>query len=322
MSAEKATTSEQIAIGIAHSKLILIGEHAVVHGQPAIAIPFPLVGVESVIEYVPGSVKIDSSFYHGPIDSAPESLEGIVNCIKSTLKYLNMPCEDLLVQIQSSIPPGKGLGSSASVAVAVVRSLFAYANVSYTEEELLYFANISETYAHGAPSGIDSLTIMSQSPVWYEKDRSIEFINLSDDFHFIVADSGRVGDTRLAVESVTELLKAAPKIIQSKLDRIGELTHQAKHALEKAGKQILGKMLDEAQKELEALGVSDAGLNKLIYFARQEGALGAKLTGGGNGGCIIALAKNEVHSRQLSEKLRRFGAHAVWPFVLRKKDQS
>ena len=100
------------------------------------------------------------------------------------------------------------------------------------------------------------------------------------------------------------------------------MTYQAKHALEKAGKYILGQLLDEAQKELEALGVSDAGLNRLIYFAKQEGALGAKLTGGGNGGCIIALAQNEVHSRQLAEKLRKYGAHAVWPFVLKKSPSS
>jgi mevalonate kinase len=320
MSAEKATTSEEIAIGVAHSKLILIGEHAVVHGQPAIAIPFPLVGVESIAEYVPGAIKLDSTFYHGPVDRAPDALRGIVNCIYDSLAYLDLPQKDLLIRIKSSIPPGKGLGSSASVAIAVIRSLFAYAQASYTEEELLQLANVAETYAHGAPSGIDPLTVTSLTPVWYQKDKDTEFIDLDGEFHFIVADSGRIGDTKLAVESVTELLRSAPKMIQSKLDRIGELTHHAKHALEKAGKQLLGKVLNEAQKELEALGVSDAGLNRLIDFARQEGALGAKLTGAGNGGCIIALARNEMHSRQLTEKLRRFGAHAVWPFVLRRQD--
>ncbi|MGX9933552.1 mevalonate kinase [Virgibacillus salarius] len=317
MSAEKATTTEKTAIGIAHSKLILIGEHAVVHGQPAIAIPFPLVGVESVVEQVPGTVKIDTTFYHGPLTLAPESLYGIVQCIQGTLEYLNMPCQDLLIRIKSSIPPGKGLGSSASVAISVVRSLFAYFNEDYTDEDLLRLANIAETFAHGAPSGIDTLTITSQSPVWYEKEHPIDFIELSDDFHFVVADSGRIGDTRLAVESVAHLVKMAPKKIHRKLERIGKLTHHAKQALEKKGKHILGHMLNEAQKELEALGVSDAGLNRLINFARKEGALGAKLTGGGNGGCIIALAQNEVHSRQLADKLRKFGAHAVWPFVLK-----
>ncbi|CDQ41332.1 MULTISPECIES: mevalonate kinase [Virgibacillus] len=317
MSAEKATTTEKTAIGIAHSKLILIGEHAVVHGQPAIAIPFPLVGVETSVEYIPGSVMIDTTFYHGPLSTAPESLQGIAQCIQETLKHINMPAEDLVIRIKSSIPPGKGLGSSASVAISVVRSLFAYFEEDYTDEDLLTLANISETFAHGAPSGIDTLTITSQSPVWYEKEHPIDFIELSDDFHFVVADSGRIGDTRMAVESVAQLLKMAPKRIHRKLERIGQLTHHAKQALEKKGKHILGHMLNEAQKELEALGVSDAGLNRLIHFARSEGALGAKLTGGGNGGCIIALAQNEVHSRQLAEKLRKFGAHAVWPFVLK-----
>src|SRR5699024_3270445 len=154
----------------------------------------------------------------------------------------------------------------------------------------------------------------------YEQENPTLFIEPKDNFHFIVADSGRVGDTRSAVESVANLFKSAPKIIQSKLDRIGELTHQAKDALEKAGKKILGQLLNEAQKELESIGVSDAALNRLIHFARQEGALGAKLTGGGNGGCIVALARNEMHSRQLAEKLKQFGAQAVWPFVLGKKE--
>ena len=319
MSAEKVTTSEKTAIGIAHSKLILIGEHAVVHGQPAIAIPFPLIGVETVIERVPGSVKMDSSFYHGPLHLAPESLQGIVQCVEASLEYLQIPCKDLLIRINSSIPPGKGLGSSASVAISVIRSLFDFADRECTDDELLELANVAETYAHGAPSGLDTLTITSRSPVWYKKENPIDYIDLGEDFHFIVADSGRVGDTRTSVESVARLLKSAPKRIQRKMDRIGELTHQAKHALERAGKHFLGHLLNEAQKELEALGVSDAGLNKLIYFARKEGALGAKLTGGGNGGCIIAIAQNEIHSKLLAEKLRKYGATAVWPFVLKKQ---
>jgi len=322
MSAEKAAASEQTAIGIAHSKLILIGEHAVVYGQPAIAVPFPLVGVESVVTHVPGAIKLDSTLYHGPIDSVPESLLGVANCIMETLRYLDVPQKDLLIEIRSSIPPGKGLGSSASVAIAVVRSLFAYAGRMYTKEELLELANISETYAHGAPSGIDALTITSRLPVWFEKTGTVDYIAPKEDFYFVVADTGRIGDTRTSVESVARLLKAAPKKIQAKLNRLGEITHQARVALEKASKHLLGQILDEAQKELEALGVSDAGLNRLIYFARQEGALGAKLTGGGNGGCIIALARNELHSRQLSEKLKRFGAHKVWPFVLRRQDHA
>lgn len=320
MSVEKVTTSEKIAIGEAHSKLILVGEHAVVHGQPAIAIPFPLIGVQSIVTYTPGAIYLNSAFYHGPIDLAPTSLVGIVACIKETLAFLHMPFEDLSIEIKSSIPPGKGLGSSASVAIAVIKSLFIYANEKYTEADLFNLVNIAETYAHGSPSGIDSLTITSNCPVWYEREQPADFIKPKEDFYFIVADSGRMADTRSAIESVTSLLKSAPRRFQAKLNRIGEITYLAREALEKASKQVLGQLLNEAQKELESLGVSDAGLNRLIHFALQEGALGAKLTGGGNGGCIIALARNEVHSKQLTEKLLAFGAQRVWPFVLRKQE--
>lgn len=320
MSAEKAATSEEMAIGIAHSKLILIGEHAVVHGQPAIAIPFPIIGVESIVTKSVGEIYLDSELYEGVMSQTPGSLQGIIYCIEATLDFLGLPRKDINIQVRSSIPPGKGLGSSASVAVAIVRSLFAYANRKYTREELLTLANVSETFAHGAPSGIDALTIVSNLPLWFEKGEEVDYIKPNSNFYFVVADTGRVGDTRTAVESVTKLLKQAPKRIQRKLNRIGEMTHQARYALEKKGKGLLGQLLNEAQKELELLGVSDAGLNKLIDYARQEGALGAKLTGGGNGGCIIALAENELHSRQLTEKLKKFGADKVWPFVLQKHD--
>src|SRR5699024_11361858 len=128
---------------------------------------------------------------------------------------------------------------------------------------------------------------------------------------------GRMADTRTAIDTVTHMLKLAPKKIQTKIEKIGDITYQVRDALEKSGKQLLGSLLNEAQKELRDLGVSDTGLNKLIEYSLSEGALGAKLTGGGNGGCIIALAESEAHSIHLTEKLKQFGAHAVWPFSLK-----
>jgi mevalonate kinase len=316
MNIQKVKIPDKIATGVAHSKIILAGEHAVVHGQPAIAIPFPLIGVKSVVENVVGDVYLDSSLYQGSANGAPKALDGIVNTIKQTLKVLKIPYSDLLIRIQSSIPPGKGLGSSASVAIAIVKSLFSYANEAFTTEQVIELANISETYAHGAPSGIDSLTITAPSPIWYKKDEPLDYITPAGSFHFVIADSGQMADTRTAVSTVKHLLKLAPQKVYSKMERLGDITYQAREALEKSSKHVLGKLLDEAQKELEAIGVSDTSLNRLIHFARQEGALGAKLTGGGNGGCIIALAQNEMHAKQLGEKLKQIGAAAVWPFVL------
>src|SRR5699024_6606111 len=138
----------------------------------------PLIGVETSVDYAPGPVTLNSRFYYGPIDMAPEELNGIVTCIKDTLEYLDIPCEDLAIDIHSSVPPGKGLGSSASVAVSVIRSLFNYAEQDYTQEELLELANIAEAYAHGSPSGIDTLTITSDRPIWFEKDQPVQKIEV------------------------------------------------------------------------------------------------------------------------------------------------
>lgn len=309
-------TETKTAIGVAHSKLILVGEHAVVHGQPAIAIPFPLIGVESSVESHVGDVYLDSSLYSGPVDLAPKHLSGVVHTVKRTFELLKIPFKDILIRVQSSIPPGKGLGSSASVAISIAKALFKYVNQTYTNEQLLYLANISETYAHGAPSGIDPLTITSKSPIWYMKDAPIDYIMPKGEFHFVVADSGEEADTKTAVSTVSSLLKATPQKIYNKIERIGEITHEVRDALEKASKSMLGTLLDEAQKNLEAIGVSNETLNNLINFVKEQGALGAKLTGSGNGGCIIALAQNELHSLQLLEKLKQNGAHNVWAFTL------
>jgi len=320
MSAEEMMMIKNTAIGEAHSKLILVGEHAVVHGQPAIALPFPLIKVKSTVGYQKGEVYLDSVLYKGPLDEAPNYLTGVKQTVQKTLDMLELPYEDLLIQIDSTIPPGKGLGSSASVAIAIVKSLFHYVNKSYTREQLLELANISETYAHGAPSGIDSLTITSESPVWYQKNKAIEYIQPKGTFHFVVADTGQMADTKSAIATVTNLFRATPQLMNGAVEKIGEITYQVKDALEKSSKQVLGRLLNEAQKELEVLGVSDDSLNRLIQFAREQGALGAKLTGGGKGGCIIALAKNELHSKQLSEKLIELGAQTVWPFVLKSEE--
>lgn len=318
MSAKKIITSQTKASGLAQSKLILIGEHSVVYGQPAIALPFPLIGVEAIVEYIPGDIYLRSDLYEGPIEKAPKLLTGIVSTIKHTLKELNLPYQDLLIEVKSTIPPGKGLGSSAAVATAVVKSLFTYSQTTYTDEQILDLANIAETYAHGSPSGIDSLTVNSESPIWYQKEADINYIETQGEFHFVVADSGREADTKTAVGTVRELMKAAPEKIEKTMQHLGEITYQVRESLESSSKQMLGSLLTEAQKELVTLGVSDLGLNKLIDFVLDEGALGAKLTGAGNGGCIIALAKNELHSKQMTEKLLKSGVESVWPFTLKK----
>src|SRR5690625_685866 len=152
-------TSQNVLRARRQRKVVRSGEHSVVYGEPAIALPFPLIGVEAKLEYFPSDIYLKSDLYECPIDEAPRLLLGIVSAIEYTLKELNLPNKNLLIKVESTIPPGKGLGSSAAVATAVVKALFAYSGETYTKQQILEYANIAETHAHGSPSGIDSVTV-------------------------------------------------------------------------------------------------------------------------------------------------------------------
>src|SRR5699024_9472404 len=128
-------------------------------------------------------------------------------------------------------------------------------------------------------------------------------IKVAGEFHFVVADTGREADTKTAVATVKSLMKSTPEKIEKTINRLGEITHQVRDYIESSSKQVLGTLLSAAQKELVTLGVSELRSNKLITLALEEGALGAKLTGASTGGCIIALAKNDQHSKYLTTEL-------------------
>lgn len=307
------TISNKIAVGDAHSKLILVGEHAVVYGKPAIAMPFSL-KVSSRIQKSYGTIIFESDIYKGSINNMPVEMKGISECIKKTLHYLSEPFEGLSIEIHSSIPLGRGLGSSSAVAMAIVRSLFALYEQKLSQKELFYFVQIAETYAHGSPSGIDMAAEASECPIWFEKGKEAIPLEVGKPLYMVVGDTGRKGDTRTAVENVRNRYGLNPEKVQKSLDEIGRIAEEAKEALLHEDMLTLGKLLDRNQEELMTLGVSDDGLNVLVEAARNKGALGAKLTGSGLGGCMIALANSREHAKVIAEELLKSGAFKAWYF--------
>jgi mevalonate kinase len=307
------TVPAKIAVGEAHSKLILAGEHAVVYGKPAIAIPFPL-KVRSMIEESLGTIMFESAIYTGPIDSMPMKMKGITACIKETLHCLNQPFEGLRIRMDSWIPIGRGLGSSAAIAIAIVRSLFSFYGKELSQNQLFSLVQIAETYAHGKPSGIDMAAVSSECPILFQKGKDVVPLITREPLYMVVADTGRIGDTHTAVEDVRKRYLLEPEKVQKSLDEIGKIADAAKDALLDGDMYLLGKLLDNNQQELMTLGVSDEGLNALIETARNTGALGAKLTGGGLGGCIIALARSLEHAKKIASELMKSGAVESWYF--------
>lgn len=301
------------SIGEAYSKLILVGEHAVVYGKPAIAIPFPL-KARATVKQFKGPIIFKTSFYKGYIYEVPTQMKGIVECIKETLLVLNQPFKDLEITIDSYIPIGRGLGSSAAIAIAIIRSLFSFYGHNLSQDELFYLVEIAENYAHGNPSGLDMIASSSKHPIWFKREKESIPINLNKPFYIVVADTGKEGNTRKAVENVKNEYELDKRNIQKSLDKIERIVINSKKALINGDVDLLGECLNLNQKELINLGVSDNNINELIDVAINCGALGAKLTGGGLGGCIIVLARDLDQARFISDKLVESGAENSWYF--------
>jgi mevalonate kinase len=161
---------------------------------------------------------------------------------------------------------------------------------AYGERDDISLVHIAETHAHGNPSGIDMVAESSECPIWFQKGKEPVSLQARVPLHIVVADTGRVGDTHAAVAKVKKRYLLGESKVQKSLNEIEEIANAAREALLQGDIHLLGKLLNRNQEELIALGVSDDGLNLLIETARNAGALGAKLTGGGLGGCMMALA--------------------------------
>lgn len=306
----------QPAKGTANGKIILMGEHSVVYGEPAIAIPFPATHIHVAVTEVEGPVQLDCVYYQGNLASAPKHLENLVAVVESTISELNQALKGLKLTIDSTIPVERGMGSSAAVAIATVRALFAYFSTPLTDETLLTLANVSETIAHGNPSGLDAAMTSGKHPLYYIKGKPFVPFPLSMSAYLIVADTGLKGQTRDAVASIAQLNQEDPTRTMDAIHQLGNLTREAKLAIESNIPVTLGLAMDTAHETLSFLGVSNDTLNHLVSTARSNGALGAKLTGGGRGGCMIALAADKEAAERISAALAAAGAVNTWTHPL------
>ncbi|CCQ92833.1 Mevalonate kinase [[Clostridium] ultunense Esp] len=302
----------KITTGTAIGKIILIGEHAVVYGQPALAIPFPETRIKTIISRKRGPVMLDCFFYKGLLLNAPERLLGLTTIIKEIVNGFDKELKDFSIRIESSIPPERGMGSSAAVAVATVRALYDFFDQPLTDQDLFKWSNISEKIVHGNPSGIDTAIIIGETPLYYIKGKPFVPFPFKLDAFLIVADTGELGQTQAAVASVEKLMDTDPEKGEDIIKQLGFLTKNAKVSIESNDGEKLGETMSKAHSLLDKLGVSNEILNLLVSVAVENGALGAKLTGGGRGGCMIALAATQQEAISISNKLLCNGAKNTW----------
>lgn len=300
------------AVGSAHGKIILIGEHSVVHNQPAIAIPFTSATVEVMITPATGAVTIDSLYYQGELMHAPANLNNLIATIDAVALYLGEPVKDLHITIHSNIPAERGMGSSAAVATALVRALFDYFEAELSEELLSKFVAISEEIAHGNPSGIDARVVRSDEAVYFIRNQKTETFDSNLPAYLVIADTGEEGETIHAVADVEELVADEQTPGRMWVEELGRLTILAREKIENNEVEALGAIMTQAQTLLKNLTVSNESLDRLVESAMTHGALGAKLTGGGRGGCMIALAADLTQAEYLAAQLQQTHAVKTW----------
>jgi mevalonate kinase len=217
------------------------------------------------------------------------------------------PFPNLEIKITSTIPVASGLGSGAAVTVALTRSLAAQLNYSMTVEEVNAFAYEIEKLHHGTPSGIDNTVVTYAKPVYFVKGQPMEIFKVGQPFTIVIADTGISAPTKESVSDVRRLWLNDKSRWETVFDKIGEVSFTARRAIEAGKPELLGELMNENHALLQRLTVSSPELDQLVEAALNAGAGGAKLSGGGRGGNLIALVQPEI-AESVSSSLKKAGA--------------
>ena len=287
--------TREVGVGQAHSKIILIGEHAVVYGYPASSLP--LLEVEVTCRVVPATTPW-RLFEEDTLSMA----------VYASLEYLNIKDAYIRCQIDSAIPEKRGMGSSAAISIAAIRAVFDYYQAELPHDVLEILVNRAEMIAHMNPSGLDAKTCLSDQPIRFIKNVGFEELAMDLSAYLVIADTGVYGHTREAIQVVESKGKEALPFLYA----LGELTQQAEEAIKARDAVILGEILTKAHGNLKEIGVSSLEADTLVETALHHGALGAKMSGGGLGGCIIALVADYHQAQDLAERLEEKGAVQTW----------
>jgi mevalonate kinase len=298
----------------APGKVILLGEHAVVYGQPAIAVPVAEVQAQAHIEVGAagqGTVVVAADLGRQVAVRLAAPTEPLAEIVRLTLEAMHCPPDpDLTITVTSTIPIARGMGSGAAVSTAIVRALAAHMNHWFPSRAISELVYRTEMLYHGTPSGIDNTVIAFEKPVFFVKDVGWEVFWVGEPFHLVVADTGIASSTREVVTDLRQRYQAEPARYEPLFRRVGEIATAGRAAIEQGQIKVLGRLMDENQGLLQDMGVSSPELNRLVTAAREGGALGAKLCGAGRGGNMIALI-TEADQGRVDMMLRLAGATNV-----------
>jgi hydroxymethylglutaryl-CoA reductase len=298
--------------GVAAGKVILLGEHAVVYDKHALALPLP----EAVTAHVVEQEELTSLTVHEQdrvrqIDLGEAGKSGIAAALSLIMRSLDLGGQRFSVRVSSRIPAAMGLGSSAAFAVAIIRAFDDLFTLGLGHREVDQLAFECEKISHGTPSGIDNNLATYAEPVLFSKSSASRTkpIKLTKPTPLVIASSGISGSTLDQVAGVRIRHDRDPALYQMIFNEIDEMSLAGAEALRDGDFDTLGSLMNVCHGLLNAMEVSTPELEKMIQIARQEGAIGAKLTGGGGGGSIVALCPGR--EEEVASALRVAGYQVI-----------
>lgn len=300
-----------IATGRAPGKVILFGEHAVVYGYPAIAVPVSQVQATAFTEEGPagqGALVLAPDLGRRVAVRAAAEDDPLACIVRLALEAMHCaPDPDLTLTVTSTVPVARGMGSGAAVSTAIVRALAGHFHQWLTSQAISDLVYQTEVLYHGTPSGIDNTVIAFEKPVYFVRDVAREVFWVGKPFLLAVADTGIESPTREVVGDLRRRYQAEPARYRPLFEEAGSIAVEARGAIARGTIEELGGLMDRNHALLQQMGVSCPELDRMVEAAREGGALGAKLSGAGWGGNLIALVTEQARSR-VEQILRLAGA--------------
>lgn len=296
--------------GIGFGKAILFNEHFVVYGIPSIV---SAIGKYTIAKINPSEIKgytiLDNrdatpGYKQNKLEQQKISINNMINKMD-----LDLNKNGINIELSGNLYAASGIGASAASCVAIARALSNYYNLDLSDEEINKIAYEGEKGYHGTPSGVDNTASTFGGLIWFEKSDTnvIEKIEIQNQIEIVMGNTGKVANTELAVKGVRDRKNNNPDKYKDIFNRAENIAYLAKRAFQEEDYTELGKLMNENHRLLQQIEVSTRELDFLVNIAREHGAYGAKLTGGGLGGNIIALTPGRDLQEEVANAIEKEG---------------